>query len=75
MGVIAPHRIQDQTLVRVRDLAFGHAAMVREVECHGHSAWARAEAGQVGVDLQIDTFIRLNADGEGVGSCRGQESQ
>lgn len=75
MGVIAPHRIQDQTLVRVRDLAFWNAAAVREVEIHGHGARAGAEAGQVRVDLQIDTFVRLNADGEGVGGCRGQESQ
>lgn len=67
MRVIPLHRIQDQTLVRVRDLAFRHAAAIREVESHGHGARARAEAGEIGVDLQVDTFVGLNTDGEGVG--------
>lgn len=75
MRVITPHRVQDQALVRVRDLAFPHAAAVREVEFHGHGARAGAEAGLVRVDLQVDTFVGLNADGEGVGSGGGQKSQ
>ena len=62
VGVVALERIEDESLVRLRDLGIGESLLVRQVQLDGDRA--RRKAGQLGIHLHVDGLGWLDSEHE-----------
>lgn len=71
VGVVALERVQDESLVRLRDGGIGEPPLVGEVELGRDGSGS--ESGGLGVHLHVNGFGGLDSDDELVSGWWGEE--